>query len=275
MSARRIGADLAAGVLTLGLAASVCRAGLFEDWKDFIDWAQIGERTEAVAAHIPFHPLTSPAKKQAVGALFRELGCVKGRYKKPDDIKKFFERDVTLDGKTESRLPTAVPWKYFAAKENPWQVFLMKHRREHPAAFASTTPKGLLAGDVSVQAYVELEGTVTHANASPSPDDGDLTFNIGALHLEIPPEQQRTVGYRPKKGDTVRVRGWTFLDLPHFAGADASCWGACGKGRGCESVAWEIHPVISIKLVTPAPEKAQMSEAPAAAAPEAVPPEDE
>ncbi|MFH1725912.1 MAG: hypothetical protein ABII00_14985 [Elusimicrobiota bacterium] len=154
------------------------------------------------------------------------------------------------------RLPEAVDEPGFLKKgvsvedfiaQGPIKVFLAKHRLELPKTYVKTTAADIVAGEHPVQAGVEVEGTVTrHIRFS---IDGDYAFDVGDLHVEITPEwrlMHRGIP-RPKTGDRVRVRGWSYFDSfhkqePEYDPEDP----VLGANRYTK---WEIHPAMEIELL--------------------------
>ena len=150
------------------------------------------------------------------------------------DALKFFPVDVPLD-------------KF--KKLGPIKVFLMKHRIKRPKSHAVATAADIIAGKHNVQVGVEVEGTVTwHGGAI----DQDYTFNFGDLHIEMTPEWRimHPKTYKPKTGDKVRIKGWTYFDIFHKAEMEYDPEDPIiGLGRKTQ---WEVHPVQSVKII-PAP----------------------
>ena len=129
---------------------------------------------------------------------------------------------------------------------SPARLFLLKHRRNHPPPEKAVcaTAEEIVAGLHNAGVWVELAGEVTWHHPGQR-RDGDYVFNIGKLHLEIPPEQQlprRLFGpekkrymHWPKTGETVKIRGWTYYDVRDKEGDG---W-------------WEIHPVMYVEVIAP------------------------
>lgn len=126
------------------------------------------------------------------------------------------------------------------------RIFLVKHRIKRPKTHAATTARDIVAGRHRVQIGVEVQGTVTqHSGAI----DGDYTFNIGDLHIEMTPEWRLLHPKipRPKKGDKIRVRGWTYFDSFHKAEMEYDpADPVIGIAR---ATLWEIHPVQDVEVL--------------------------
>jgi len=126
------------------------------------------------------------------------------------------------------------------------RVFLVKHRIKRPRGHAKTTAKDIVAGRHNVQIGVEIEGKVArHGGAI----DGDYTFDIGDLHIEMTPEWRLMHPNipKPKKGDKVRVKGWTYYDIFHKAEME---YDPDDEVLGINRVTlWEIHPVQDVEVL--------------------------
>lgn len=131
-------------------------------------------------------------------------------------------------------------------KLGPIRIFLVKHRIKRPKSHVKTTAKDIVDKKHNVQIGVEIEGTVLRQN---SYIDGDYTFDIGDLHIEMTPEWRiaHPKIHKPKKGDKVRVRGWTYYDSFHKAEQE---YDPDDEVLGINRVTlWEIHPVQDIELL--------------------------
>lgn len=126
------------------------------------------------------------------------------------------------------------------------RIFLVKHRIKRPKSHAKTTASAIVAGRHNVQVGVEIEGTVKrHGGAI----DGDYTFDIGDLHIEMTPEWRllHPKIHRPKKGDRIRVRGWTYFNSFHKAEME---YDPADPTLGVSRVTlWEIHPVQDVEVL--------------------------
>ncbi|MEK7857548.1 MAG: hypothetical protein AAB320_00280 [Elusimicrobiota bacterium] len=141
--------------------------------------------------------------------------------------------------------PTDVPlekFKKFGAIRN----FLVKHRIKRPKSHTVMTAPELVAGGYNVQIGADITGVVTGVyNAF----DQDYCFDIGHLHLEISPEWRlmHPKMIKPKVGDRVRVKGWTYFDVFHKAEYDyAPEDPVMGVNRVTQ---WEVHPVQDVELL--------------------------
>ena len=145
----------------------------------------------------------------------------------------------------EALFPTDRTLKEFL-KLGPIRIFLVKHRIKRPKSHVKTTAKDIVGGKHNVQIGAEIEGTVLrHSSAI----DGDYTFDIGDLHIEMTPEWRiaHPKIHKPKKGDKVRVRGWTYYDSFHKAEQE---YDPDDEVLGINRVTlWEIHPVQDIELL--------------------------
>lgn len=131
-------------------------------------------------------------------------------------------------------------------KLGPIRIFLVKHRLRRPKAHAKTTDAAIVAGKHNVQVGVEVEGVVNRASGEV---DLDYTFNIGNLHIEMTPEWRLAHPgiHKPKKGQRVRVRGWTYYDYFHKAEPEYDPEDpVLGLAR---KTLWEIHPVQDVELL--------------------------
>lgn len=130
------------------------------------------------------------------------------------------------------------------------RIFLVKHRLKRPRSHARTDWSAIASGAHNAQIGVEIEGLVVrHGGAI----DGDYTFDIGDLHIEMTPEWRLTHPNipKPKKGDRVRVRGWTYVDVFHKAEME---YDPADPVLGANRVTqWEIHPVQDVELLPAAP----------------------
>jgi hypothetical protein len=142
--------------------------------------------------------------------------------------------------------PTDVPLAKFK-KLGAIRIFLVKHRLRRPKSHVLTTADAITEGRHLVQAGVDITGTVLrHSSAI----DGDYCFDIGNLHVEITPEWRLTHPNlpKPKKGDTVRVRGWTYFDIFHKAEPEYDPEDPfMGANRWTQ---WELHPAQDIEIVS-------------------------
>ena len=126
------------------------------------------------------------------------------------------------------------------------RIFLVKHRLRRPPSTARTTPKEIVGGKHHVQVGVEVEGVLTRASGEV---DLDYTFNIGDLHMEMTPEWRLAhPGIpKPKTGQRVRVRGWTYYDSFHKSEHEYDPEDpVLGKTR---ATLWEIHPVQDVEVL--------------------------
>lgn len=155
----------------------------------------------------------------------------------PIDAERFFPEDLPL--KEWRKLGMIKKW-------------LMKHRVRRPATHTPTSALAIQRGRHNVQIGVEIEGLV-HRRGRLSVD-GDTTFDIGDLHIEITPEWRLTHARTmpiPKNGDRVRLRGWTYYDSFHKAEEEYDpnhpVLGAKRK------TLWEIHPLQDVTVLQAAP----------------------
>lgn len=141
--------------------------------------------------------------------------------------------------------PTDLPLAKFL-KLGAIRIFLVKHRIRRPKAHVVTDTKSIVGKKHNVQIGVEIEGLV---KAQHSYIDGDYTFDIGDLHIEMTPEWRLLHPgiHKPRKGERVRVRGWTYFDSFHKAEFE---YEPEDPVLGVKRVTlWEIHPVQSIELL--------------------------
>lgn len=128
------------------------------------------------------------------------------------------------------------------------RIFLVKHRLKRPQSHVKTDWRKIATGQHNAQIGVEIEGTVVrHGGAI----DGDYTFDIGDLHIEMTPEWRLTHPdiHKPKTGERVCVRGWSYIDVFHKAEMEYDPEDpVLGVNRVTQ---WEIHPVQSVQLLPP------------------------
>lgn len=167
------------------------------------------------------------------------LADLKEHLKLPDSI------PGDADVENLAVFPTDVPlekWK----KLDPIRVFLMKHRLKRPKTHSLTSAADIVGGRHKVVEGVQIEGTVTEVFSA---FDQDYCFNIGALHVEMTPEWRilHPSIVKPKVGDRVRLRGWTYYDSFHKAEheyrPDDPFYGVN------RPTLWEIHPVQEVTLL--------------------------
>ncbi len=126
------------------------------------------------------------------------------------------------------------------------RIFLVKHRIRRPKSHTLTDAKSIVAGRHNVQIGVEIEGRVVRDSGA---IDGDYTFDIGDLHIEMTPEWRLLHPniHKPKKGERIRVRGWTYFDSFHKAEFE---YDPADPVLGISRVTlWEIHPVQDVELL--------------------------
>jgi hypothetical protein len=143
--------------------------------------------------------------------------------------------------------PEDVPLAEFR-KIDPIRVFLMKHRIRRPKKSVKTTPEALVGGTMHVETGAEVEGVVTWTTTDHE-FDRDYCFNIGDLHLEITPEWMLTHPHfpKPKLGQRVRAKGWTYYDYFHKAEHE---YDPKDPVLGAErATLWEIHPVQELTVL--------------------------
>lgn len=156
----------------------------------------------------------------------------------PIDAEAFLKEDLTL---AQFR------------KQGPIKIFIAKHRLKRPKRHVTTTAPAVVASRHHVQIGVELEGVVTRRNPS---IDGDTTFDIGHLHIEVTPEWRLVYGRDmpiPHVGDRVRLKGWTYYDSFHKSEEE---YDAADPDLGAErKTLWEVHPVLDVEILPPAQKK--------------------
>lgn len=130
---------------------------------------------------------------------------------------------------------------------DPIRAFLVKHRLRRPPFYVKTTVEDLLADRHNVQIGVEIEGAVTHVDDCWF--DQDYCFNVGNLHVEIPPSWwlfHRDIT-RPKEGQRVRLKGWSYLDVFHKSELEYDPkHPTLGINR---PTIWEIHPLQDVEIL--------------------------
>lgn len=162
----------------------------------------------------------------------------------PIDAEAFFREDIPLKD-----------WR----KVGLIKIWLMKHRIKRPKSHTVTTDRNIVRGRHNVQIGVELEGVVTRRKLSV---DGDSTFDIGDLHIEITPEWRLIYGRKmpiPKNGDKVRLKGWTYYDAFHTSEEE---YDPADEVMGLKRKSlWEIHPLQDVVIVEAAKEPPATDEA--------------
>ncbi len=152
----------------------------------------------------------------------------------PETAKSFFPEDLPLP---EFR------------KLGPIRIFLAKHRWRRPRVYRPLPAADILAGRENVQIGAQVEGVVT--NVEGTTFDRDWCFDIGELHMEITPEWRlfhRRIP-KPRVGDRVRVRGWTYYDIFH-EGERYFEWPKPRQGPEADAKnMWELHPVEDVELL--------------------------
>lgn len=126
------------------------------------------------------------------------------------------------------------------------RIFLVKHRLRRPKSHAKTTAEAIVDGRHNVQVGVEIEGVVNRHSGS---IDQDYTFDIGQLHIEMTPEWRlaHPGTPKPKTGQRIRVRGWTYYDSFHKTEFEYDPEDpVLGLTR---KTLWEIHPVQDVELL--------------------------
>lgn len=157
-------------------------------------------------------------------------------------------REALVDGKQpspEAWFPVDVTLEKFK-RLGPIRVFLVKHRMKRPKSHAATDAAAILAGKHNVQIGVELTGKVTGQDYA---IDQDYTFDFGALHIELTPEWRilHPKIPKPKVGDKVRIKGWTYFDIFHKAEEEYDPGHpTLGLSRLSQ---WEVHPVQEIEIL--------------------------
>lgn len=141
--------------------------------------------------------------------------------------------------------PTDVSLEKFK-KLGAIRIFLVKHRIKRPKSHTVMTAPELVAGGHNVQIGADITGVVT---ATYNAFDQDYCFDIGDLHLEITPEWRLTHPkmIKPKVGDKVRIKGWTYFDVFHKAEFD---YDPEDPKMGVSRVTqWEVHPVQDVEIL--------------------------
>ncbi|MBI4348549.1 MAG: hypothetical protein HY553_17040 [Elusimicrobia bacterium] len=138
-------------------------------------------------------------------------------------------------------------------RQGPIKIFIAKHRLRRPKKHVATTAAAVVAGRHHVQIGVEIEGVVTRRKLQV---DGDTTFDLGTLHNEVTPEWRLVFGRNmpiPNDGDRVRFKGWTYYDSFHRSEEE---FDIADPDMGAErKTLWEIHPVMDVEILPPAPQR--------------------
>lgn len=216
------------------------------------------ERLEDLFRGLPGKDYAEEYGRSLVKAVAHELRWIADEAADEAELLAMLDEEVDLpmsvpeEGGTVDVLrffPVDVPLEKFK-KLGPIRVFLMKHRIKKPKSHAVTTAGDIVGGRHNVQVGVELEGTVTwHGSAI----DQDYTFNFGDLHIELTPEWRlmHPKTPKPKTGDKIRIKGWTYFDIFHKAELEYDPEDpVIGLGRKTQ---WEVHPVQSIEVLPAGP----------------------
>ncbi len=184
-----------------------------------------------------------------VKAIAHELRWTADTTKSEDELVRLLKKHLALPSSVDAKgwLKIDVPKAEFIA-QGIIKVFIAKHRIKRPKKHTKTTAADIVAQKHNVQIGVEITGTVVRHNRFSI--DGDYTFDIGDLHIELTPEWRATHRSIPKPtaGQRVRVRGWTYFDMFHKAEEE---YNPEDPVLGVTRVTmWEIHPVMDIEILS-------------------------
>lgn len=203
---------------------------------------------EALFRSMPGKLYAQPYARGLVKYVAHELRWTADNAKSQEELLRLLENRLLLPDEVDAAgwLKTDVPIDEFVA-QGVIKVFLAKHRLRRPKSHAATTAERIVGGEHNVQVGVDVVGTVTrHTKFS---IDGDYTFDFGDLHIELTPEWRAAHPKipRPKTGQRVRVRGWTYFDVFHKAEEEYNPEDpVLGVNRVTQ---WEIHPVLDIEVL--------------------------
>ncbi|MFH1725913.1 MAG: hypothetical protein ABII00_14990 [Elusimicrobiota bacterium] len=206
------------------------------------------DRLESLYRELPGRRYAEPYALSLVKALAHELRWIAENGKDQEQVLRYLDEHLALPAEIEAKgyFKDGVTIKEFVA-QGPITVFLAKHRLKRPMTYAKTTATDIVAAKHLVQVGVEIEGTLEAHY--PWSIDGDYTFDIEGLHVELTPEWRLLHPRipRPKTGDRVRVRGWTYYDSFHENEAE---YDPEHPVLGISRInMWEIHPVMDIELL--------------------------
>lgn len=197
-------------------------------------------------------PNKTYAEKYARGlvkAIAHELRETADTAKSENELIRLLKERLALPSSVDAQgwLKIDIPKDEFVA-QGVIKVFIAKHRVKRPKKHTVTTAADIVAEKHNVQIGVEITGTVVRDNKFSI--DGDYTFDIGNLHIELTPEwraSHRRIA-KPVKGQRVRVRGWTYFDMFHKAEEE---YNPDDPILGVKRVTvWEIHPVMDIEILS-------------------------
>jgi hypothetical protein len=209
------------------------------------------DRLEALYAGLPAKTYAKEYAVDLAAAVAEELRQAASEPSSEEELLSRLQANLSLpaampgdaDVEDLAFFPVDVPLAKFK-KLGAIRIFLMKHRLKRPGSHAKTTAAAIIAGRHNVQVGVEVEGTVT---AIYKAIDQDFCFDFGALHIEMTPEWRllHPKIHKPKVGERVRVKGWTYFDVFHKAEFEYDPQDpVMGVNRATQ---WEIHPVQDVE----------------------------
>ncbi len=214
------------------------------------------DRLEGLYRDLPTRVYARNYPRGTVKALGHELRWIADEAKTEAELLKLIEENLVFpevetggDGyvEAEALFPQNLSLQKFK-RLGPIRIFLMKHRISRPKVNAgATTAEQIVAGRHNVQIGVEIEGAVVDAGLFWG--DQDYTFDIGNLHIELTPEWRllHPNTPKPKVGDRIRVKGWTYFDVFHTAEEE---YDPEHPRMGISRVTlWEVHPVQEIEIL--------------------------
>lgn len=210
------------------------------------------DRIEGLSRDFPSRRYAEPYARGLVKALAHELRWIAETAKSESELLSLLNEHLKLPDSVDAAgwLKKDVPKDEFVA-QGPIKIFLAKHRLKRPPRYAATTAAAVVGDRHNVQIGVDVTGMVVRHKRSV---DGDYTFDIGNLHIELTPEWRAAHRRIPKPvaGQRVRARGWTYWDMFHKAEEE---YDPDDPVLGVNRVTmWEIHPVLDIQILPAEPE---------------------
>ncbi len=187
-----------------------------------------------------------PYSRSLARHLILQLRWSAGQRGREAELLAFLDSELDCLRRGEEVLPEDIPLEEFL-RLGPLRIFMMKHRLRFPRRTVASTVEELRRGKLNVATGIEVTGLVTERSVVSF--DGDVTFDIPPIHMEITPEWRLRHPEMPlpKVGDRVRVRGWTYYDSFHkFEEEYDARHPILGKGRAS---LWEIHPVQEVEII--------------------------
>jgi len=206
------------------------------------------QQLENLFRDVPERHFAEPYASGLVKFIAHELRWTADNAKTETELLRLLRRRLALPDEVDAAgwLKTDVSISEFIA-QGVIKLFLAKHRLKRPETHVVTTAEDIVGNKHNVQIGVDVTGTVVHHNKFSI--DGDKTFDIGDLHIELTPEWRIAHPKLPipVTGQRIRVRGWTYFDMFHKVEEEYNPDDpVLGAGRASQ---WEIHPVQDIEIL--------------------------